>query len=1773
MAPKGSTEELITRRTVAKGKLTRLQTWLRKDLPVDLGQYTVRQTELSDTYKTYSLIQEELELLDFDKYCGDRDCVEEQYFSLAATLTNAINQFQTENTSQADNPRTENVSSGAISSSIKLPELRIPTFDGTISNWQGFSELFNTLITNDQHLSDVKKLIYLRSSLKDEPARLLESLEMVGSNFEIAQRILRDRYENKNLIVNSYIKNVLNVPTVTRSNAQNLREFVTQVRCNIGALANFNVSERLADLIFIQILTQKLDFHLKRSFESERDNSEYPTLTEFIDFLEKKCKVLESLSTSDKTPKPRGSHYHSHHISLDNRDQANHFKCFLCKAQTHRIYACSKFLSLSPEERSKVVKNGRACINCLASGHWSINCKSASTCKTCHKKHNTLLHLPDSSVEQTNPSNLARERDHSQSSHVSRRKEHPTHSITTVSQQGQSHTGIDNHQPPASLSVSSQSHEVLLGTAIVMLYDSHKRPVEARCLLDSGSQLSFVTEGLVKRLNLSTQVKPLQITGISQNSSITKEITDLYFYPRLDRSQQFKTTCAVLKKITCQQPQFPINPHLIPVPHNIQLADPTYYNPAEIEILLGADIYYNLITDGNIKLGAQLPVLQNTRLGYIIAGKVEQPVKINSNCCTLHKSNNNNNSTTRLASLHCNYSELNNLIKAFWEIEEVKTQLPTNKFLTPENQRIEQLFESTTKILPNGRYQVDLPLKSSKEYQRLGDSFTQAKRRFFHMERRLNKDQDLFKKYQNFINQYVSLGHANYIPFSSVTNSPTNRFFLPHHCVIRNDSATTKLRVVFDGSMKSTTGVCLNDLTHKGYPIQPDLFDILIKFRTFRYVFTADIEKMFRQILVNPNHRFLQTILWRDSPEEPLKFIELATVTYGTNCAPFLSTRCLQDIATKNQEQYPFASKALLNHCYVDDILFGSNNLNNLLEAHSQLTSCLKTAHMTLHKWSSNSTEFLKIIAEENPNPNYVLMPEGSSNKVLGLSWNPNIDSFSIIIPEIRIKEKYTKREVLATIASIYDPIGIINPIVVSAKLIMQEIWKNNCDWDDTLIQPTLAKWKAFLSTISALSSLSIPRHVFRNDLTQRVEIHGFSDASMKAYGACIYIRAFYRNGKISCNLLSAKSRVAPLKVSTLPKLELMGAVLLSDLTERILSIVRQLMPRIDSINLWTDSEIVLAWLQSSPARWATFVANRVSHIQQSTSKAQWRHVCSKENPADILSRGSVPFELLRSHLWWNGPPFLREHNINLDKYNYVTQNSQPIPEERKVAAHLVQNSRHELYETFAKFSSFTKAQRVLAYCWRFIRNAKGGKKPISVILEVEELRVAEQTLIKAIQAQHFITEIERLKGNQPISKGLIQKLAPFLCEDKLLRVGGRLSNAPISYNQKHPIVLPSKCHLVRLLLEREHVRLLHSGPQTVLSNIRLRYWPLDGLREVKRVIHRCLTCFKLRATAANQLMAHLPKERLQVTRPFTNVGVDYGGPYSIKSSRLRKASSTKAYIAIFVCLSTRAVHLELVSELSTQAFLLTLKRFISRRGIPTTIFSDNAKNFLGARNQLKSLYDFFKSKATKDSIQTFTSKTRISWKFIPPRSPHHGGIWEAAIKSAKYHLIRIMGNMALTFEEMSTILTQIEAVMNSRPLCQLSDDPCDLNCLTPGHFLIGSNLMSYPEPDLEAVSQNRLSIYKKCTWVQQQFWKCWSKSVLNQLQIRPKWSKATKNIEINDIVLLKDEQTHPLRWPLARVVEVFTGKDNLVRVIKVKTQGGEYTRAITKVCSLPPSP
>lgn len=555
--------------------------------------------------------------------------------------------------------------------------------------------------------------------------------------------------------------------------------------------------------------------------------------------------------------------------------------------------------------------------------------------------------------------------------------------------------------------------------------------------------------------------------------------------------------------------------------------------------------------------------------------------------------------------------------------------------------------------------------------------------------------------------------------------------------------------------------------------------------------------------------------------------------------------------------------------------------------------------------------------------------------------------------------------------------------------------------------------------------------------------------------------------------------------------------------------------------------------------------------------------------------------------MWFYGPDFLQIDRLDVELEDNLTTITDNLPELKSnvqftnnrcaavnLSTELPINPSFNDY-LFNKFSSLTKLTRVVAYILRFKNRSLLKKTYEYNTLTVDELDKSLLVLIKLVQHSVFKQELVDLKRKGMTSNtSKILNLSPFLDSECIIRVGGRLTNSELKYEQKHPIILPYKHRLTDLIIREAHLKNLHAGIQNLLSIIRLKFWPINGKNAVKRIIGSCQVCYRVNPRPTNFLMGSLPRSRVVPSRPFSKCGVDYAGPIYVKDGTLRTTKLIKTYICIFVCFATRATHLELVKDLSTSSFLNALKRFYSRRGKPHDIYSDNGSNFVGANNYFVELYDLINKKDHNESVTKFLADNQIRWHFIPAKSPHLGGLWEAAVRSCKFHLRRVLGNSSLSYEEMYTLLVQVEACLNSRPLVPISHDVNDFLPLSPAHFLIGDSLLSPPEEDLKDMHISRLSRYQKLQQLFQHFWNRWSREYLTFLQVRNKWN--TKNdlrsqLPVGSLVILVEDNLPPLRWPLARVTELHPGSDNVIRVVSVRLPNGTITRrSLKKVCILP---
>ncbi|XP_035908310.1 uncharacterized protein LOC118517310 [Anopheles stephensi] len=792
----------------------------------------------------------------------------------------------------------------------------------------------------------------------------------------------------------------------------------------------------------------------------------------------------------------------------------------------------------------------------------------------------------------------------------------------------------------------------------------------------------------------------------------------------------------------------------------------------------------------------------------------------------------------------------------------------------------------------------------------------------------------------------------------------------------------------------------------------------------------------------------------------------------------------------------------------------------------------------------------------------------------------------------IKESSSSTKVRVLSYTARIFDPLGLLGPTVILAKMFLQRLWGlkhegKTLDWNRPLPAEIQEEWRRFHSTLYVLRELRVPRLVAHSN-PERLQLHLFADASQGAYGACCYVRSDSTRGS-TVRLLAAKSKVVSLSnTHSIARLELCAARLAVHLFQKV---IRALNVSSSTVICWTDSMTVMHWLKSSPRRWKPFVANRVAQIQEETRISCWRHVPGSDNPADDISRGLRPEELLQCERWWQGPRWLSYGQEEWPVEPVLAKENETDIEERLAVSKIVITSTTCDFSNtlFARYSSYGKLRRVVAYCLRILSNLRASKSTsinsvkrntdmktlLSSVppLTAAELQDAELRLCQRAQHDSFAEEMDDLKRGKLVSgRSRLKWLSPYLDPKGVLRVGGRLGNANIPESTKHPIVLAASHRLSTLLVENTHHQKMHAGPQFMLATIRQKFWLIGGRNLAKSVYHRCHTCFRNKPTLVKQAVADLPKSRVTPTRPFAVSGVDYCGPFLLKST-VRNRSPTKAYIAIFVCFATRAVHIELVSDLTSTAFLSALRRFVARRGKVAELHSDNATTFKGAAHELHRIYRMLKiDEGDRRAIFDWCAENELVWKFIPPRAPHFGGLWEAAVKSAKRHLLKTIGVRSVTQENMLTLLAQVELCLNSRPLIPISDEPTDLEALTPGHFLIGSSMQAVPQVDLSKISPNRLKEYQLVQRQMQEIWARWYPEYLQQLQARAKHANNTPvKLEVNQLVIVKEDNTPPAVWPKGRITALHPGKDGVVRVVTLRVgTGKEIVRAVSRIALLP---
>ncbi|CAK1583774.1 unnamed protein product [Parnassius mnemosyne] len=1617
------------------------------------------------------------------------------------------------------------------SSNVKLPKISIPTFSGQYSEWMSFRDLFVSLI-HKSSMEDVQKLHYLKGYLTGEAEKLLRHIPITNENYEQCWKILQDRYDNKQFLANCILKKFFSQRNVTTESATAIKELLDNTTDTLNGLKSIGINTDSWDLIIIYIVCSKLDQETHKQWESRVSETvsrskELPSFSQFKEFLENKYHSLEFLD-SKGTIKKLSNHSNVCNIKNSNALVNLHINpspCVYCNGD-HRISNCKRFSGLQCFDKRNFVQQNKLCFNCLGNNHSVKQCRITTSCQICRRRHHSLLHPKNViSINGNNDSDVSRGKE-------SVKTGQPTRTAL------QPETLEESHQNIASHFLKEPIHHVLLATALVNVkYRNDYQTM--RALIDQGSQASFITESAVQLLGLKKTKTNVMVSGLgAEKSLVSKSTVDLTIHSRYDTNSCLHVTAYVLEKLTSYLPSTNVDLLHWPELKQLNLADPSFHKPNKIDILLGAEVYALIIMEGLLKYPSGSTVAQNTSLGWILSGQLHS----NTPYCNV-------------VSLHGEV-HLDSLIRSFWELEAEPNLSKT--ILTEEEQNCEQLYESTTVRDNDGRYIVRLPFRNEHPLCLEGKSKQIALRRFASLEKRLQKNSDMNVEFKKIFDEYLHLNHMEIVPKEEL-DLPA--IYLPYHAVIKEDRETTKVRIVFDASCKGVNGKSLNDDLMVGPKLQSNLRHIIMRWRTHPVCFIADVVKMYRQVKVNQRDTDFQRILWRENSEQELKEYRLLRLTFGTSSAPYLAIKSLIQLAIDEGQNIPLAAEIVKRDFYVDDLMSGCQNEKEATKLYYQINKLLNKGGFELQKWSSNNDTFLNTIRnekKENSDHKILELKEDPVNKILGLTWNRKNDEFEYAVRLPPLSFPVTKRKVISDISRLYDPLGWIQPSIVSAKVFIQKMWLEKLDWDEELPPHFLNYWLTYRDELSKLTEFRLPRWMKCENNNELVELHGFSDASSLAYSAVVYLRVIDSDGQVHVNLVTGKSKVAPNSQLSIPRLELCGALLL---TKLLIEVSEVLGISKNHLKAWTDSEIVLAWLSSHPSRWKTYIGNRVAEILQYLDRTHWFHVQSEDNSADCASRGIAPSEIAYHRLWLEGASWLRNKKIDYPFSKFVNTNI----EERIVKIHSAAvNTVDDQDAMWYKFSSLMKLLRVVAYCRRFLKK----KKDISAYLKTEEIKEALHIMIKKAQIKEFNEEIETLKkGNFIQKKSKLISFNPFLDDKGILRIGGRIYHATVNRDTKHPALIPHDSYLAGVLVREAHIRTLHGGPQVMINYLRSKYWILRDKSLVKNHFRKCVTCIRFSAQNQTQLMGQLPPSRVRPSRAFSCSGVDYAGPINIRVSKGRSNRSYKGYICLFICMATRAIHLEVVSDMSSESFLAAFRRFTARRGHCMELFSDNGTNFVGAARELKQLFNEEKSRNSK--IGEWLESHDTKWHFNPPQAPNFGGLWEAGIKSTKYHLERVIGNSTLTYEEMSTLLTQIEACLNSRPMTSITDDKGEYFALTPSHFLVGEPLIPAPDHQYDT-SINLLRRWHLCQRMIQDFWKQWSQEYLTHFMHRYKWAHSNPEPKIGDVVLVRETDLPPARWLLGRIVKKHPGVDKVTRVVSLRFKNSIIKRPVSKLIVLP---
>lgn len=1050
---------------------------------------------------------------------------------------------------------------------------------------------------------------------------------------------------------------------------------------------------------------------------------------------------------------------------------------------------------------------------------------------------------------------------------------------------------------------------------------------------------------------------------------------------------------------------------------------------------------------------------------------------------------------------------------------------------TTENEVMLKNFNNSI-LYKNNQYYIELPWKIP--HPNILDNFYVAKAHLGKLHKKLESAGNLYA-YDNVIKEHLSKNFIEEVPFNI---SSSNVHYLTHRGVFREDSLTTKLRIVFNCSLKDKNKISLNDCLVQGPNMINDLVKVLLNFRLGKYAIVSDISKAFLRIQLKLEYdRNHLRFLWYKEPSDPSKGLVIyryKVVPFGANCSP-----CILALTIKyHLETFPNSPVIdfLKNSFYIDNLVGSVDAEKELISIYTQANKIMQQGNFSLAEYVSNSKFLNSLIHRDQLGYSGV-----SPIKLLGMNWHLdenslNHDTISTKAYDLDSGAK-TKRKILSETSKIFDPLGLFTPSTIRSRIFLQTLWKSEVGWDETLAGDEIKYWQSLAKDLNKIQTIKLERCI--GSKSNNNSLHLFVDSSTKAYGCVAYLVGS------EPNLLFSKGKVVPLKGKrTIPQLELLAICLGVKIITYLMNLLHNVL--ISNIFLWTDSQICLNWLQQGSAIKTKniFVKNRLVEINAVNHTINYRYIATNCNPADFITRGISHKLLKNNNAWFKGPKILEDPNkwtltpltCNLGKIEITPNLPDPLL-------------------NLNNYSSFNKLLRITGFCFKFIYRCR--KENYSSLVPLNYW-------IIHCQKVHFSKEYNFLKSNanwKPDSHlPLISQFNLFIDPKGIIRCKGRIQKAKIYYSSKNPILLPRDSHFTLLLIRNIHVKLFHMGANQTLAEVRKEFWIPKGKATVKTILKDCVTCKRIHAHAfKTPNPPQLPVERVTLDSPFSSTGIDYTSSVTVTFNK----SNIKVYIVLFTCSASRAISLDLVEDLTAESFLAAFRRFCARYNTPKTVWTDNALYFQKGEKLINKIL-------AQSPVLSHLEQNHIKWKYSPVQSPWHGSIYERCIKTVKDCLKKSIGFRQLNFFELLTLLAEIENIVNNRPLTYVDSELNSLEPLTPNHLLKGRLNTGLPEDidpeDIDFIDRDMLlEKLKNRLKAKKHFTERWTNEYLLSLRQFHNdnvgfWDNL---IKVGDIVLIHNT-TPRLSWALGRVIELLTGEDGVSRVARLKTATGVTTRDIT---------